>query len=191
MSISFHISAWKMDPEKDELAEFSYGAGHIDPVKATDPGLVYETSANDYVNLMCSSLAYDSAKTRKIFGMNSNCPTGAKNMTKDLNYPTMSVRVVTQGNISTAVTFSEKFTRIVTNVGAENSTYKVTTSKSPDYSISVKPDILTFGALNEKKSFEVTISGKINGNSMVAASLEWADGVRIVRSPIVVYTSDM
>ena len=30
-------------------AEFSYGAGHVDPIKATNPGLVYETLKEDYI----------------------------------------------------------------------------------------------------------------------------------------------
>ncbi|KAI3467393.1 hypothetical protein Pfo_024056 [Paulownia fortunei] len=178
-------TAWKMDSSKDSLAEFSYGAGHIDPVKAVDPGLVYETSTEDYIKMLCS-LGYDSAKLRKIFGVNTTCPTGVQTTPKDLNYPSMTTRIMsTIGNKS--VTFSEKFTRTVTNVGLANSTYKVTTSKSPDYNITVKPSILTFGAANEKKSFEVIISGKTNFRKMVSASLELSDGVHKVRSPIIVY----
>ncbi|KAI3467391.1 hypothetical protein Pfo_024054 [Paulownia fortunei] len=179
-------TAWKMDASKDSLAEFSYGAGHIDPLKAVDPGLVYETFTEDYVKMLCS-LGYDSAKLRKIFGENITCPAGVQTTTpKDLNYPSMTSRIkTTQGN--TSVTFLEKFTRTVTNVGLGNSTYKVTTSTSPDYNITVKPNILAFGAVNEKKSFEVIISGETNYGKMVSASLEWSDGVHNVRSPIVVY----
>ncbi|KAL0385714.1 UNVERIFIED_CONTAM: Subtilisin-like protease SBT4.3 [Sesamum radiatum] len=56
-------TAWRMDPTKDSLAEFSYGTGHIDPVKAVDPGLVYETFTEDYINLLCS-LGYNTATLR-------------------------------------------------------------------------------------------------------------------------------
>ncbi|KAK6139307.1 hypothetical protein DH2020_026949 [Rehmannia glutinosa] len=178
-------TAWKMDPTNDSLAEFSYGAGHIDPVKAVDPGLVYETLLEDYIEMLCS-LGYDNATLRKMFGVNATCPVGVQTTPKDLNYPSMTSRVMaTQG--SKSITFSEKFTRTVTNVGVGNSTYKATTSKSPDYNIAVKPDILTFGAVNEKKSFDVIISGKIDYGEMVSASLEWSDGVHRVRSPIVVH----
>ncbi|KAL2253465.1 UNVERIFIED_CONTAM: Subtilisin-like protease SBT4.3 [Sesamum indicum] len=180
-------TAWRMDPTKDSLAEFSYGAGHIDPVKAVDPGLVYETFTEDYINMLCS-LGYDTATLRKILGINSTCPTGVQITPKDLNYPSMAKRIMTGG--STIITFSENFTRTVTNVGLKNSTYKVTTSISPDYNISVKPDILTFRTLNERKSFEVIISGKISGE-MVSAELEWSDGVHRVRSPITVYPDSL
>ncbi|KAK6139273.1 hypothetical protein DH2020_026985 [Rehmannia glutinosa] len=177
-------TAWKMDPTKDSLAEFSYGAGHIDPVKAVDPGLVYETFTDDYIKMFCG-LGYDSAKLSKIFGVNITCSAGQHGRSKDLNYPSMT------SYINTSVTFSEYFTRTVTNVGLANSTYKVTTSTSPDYNITVTPNILTFGATNEKKSFDVIISGKINNGKMVSSLLEWSDGVRKVRSPIVVYPNNL
>ncbi|KAK4402933.1 Subtilisin-like protease SBT4.2 [Sesamum angolense] len=177
-----------MDSSKVSLAEFSYGAGHIDPVKAVHPGLVYETFAEDYINMLCS-MGYDNATLRRILGVNSTCPTGVQTTPKDLNYPSMTRRITTNGSV--IATFSEKFTRRVTNVGLENTTYKVTTSKSPDYNISVKPDILTFGPLNERKSFEVIISGKTNGWKMVSAELEWSDGVHRVRSPIVLYPDSL
>ena len=45
--------------------------------------------------------------------------------------------------------------------------------------------LLSFGASNERKSFEVVISDKIS-RKMVSASLEWSDGAHRVRSPIVV-----
>ncbi|KAK4402936.1 Subtilisin-like protease SBT4.3 [Sesamum angolense] len=180
-------TAWRMDPTKDSLAEFSYGAGHIDPVKAVDPGLVYETFTEDYINMLCS-LGYDTATLRKILGVNSTCPTGMQITPKDLNYPSMARRITT--NDSTVLTFSENFTRTVTNVGLGNSTYKVTTSTSPNYNISVKPDILSFRTLNERKSFEVIISGKITGE-MVSAELEWSDGVHRVRNPIIVYPDSL
>ncbi|KAK6160017.1 hypothetical protein DH2020_003398 [Rehmannia glutinosa] len=177
-------TAWKMDPTKDSLAEFSYGAGHIDPVKAVDPGLVYETFTDNYIKMFCG-LGYDSAKLSKIFGVNITCSAGQHGRSKDLNYPSMT------SYINTSVTFSEYFTRTVTNVGLANSTYKVTTSTRPDYNITVTPNILTFGATNEKKSFDVIISGKINNGKMVSALLEWSDGVRKVRSPIVVYPNNL
>ncbi|KAK6139278.1 hypothetical protein DH2020_026979 [Rehmannia glutinosa] len=177
-------TAWKMDRTKDSLAEFSYGAGHIDPVKAVDPGLVYETFTDDYIKMFCG-LGYDSAKLSKIFGVDITCPAGQHGRSKDLNYPSMT------SYINTSVTFSENFTRTVTNVGLANSTYKVTTSTSPDYNITVTPNVLTFGATNEKKSFEVIISWKTNNGKLVSASLEWSDGVRKVRSPIVVYPNNL
>ncbi|KAL8518788.1 hypothetical protein ACS0TY_009953 [Phlomoides rotata] len=144
---SLMTTAWKMDPKKDPLAEFSYGAGHINPLRAVDPGLVYETSSDDFIKIYCS------LGGENIFQGNVTCPKGVQFAPKDLNYPSIT------SSINNG-TFSEIFTRTVTNVGPGKSEYKVKTSTSPDYKITVKPEILSFGTVNEKKTFEVTISGK-------------------------------
>lgn len=175
-----------MDPQRNPGAEFSYGAGLVDPVRAVDPGLVYETSPQDYIKMLCS-LGDDAAFLTKMFRGNVSCGGGVKSipLPKHLNYPSMTSRISTS-NGDQVVAFSEKFTRTATNVGPANSTYKAATSSSPDYKIVVKPSVLAFGAMYEKKSFEVMISGKIRGK-MVSASVEWSDGVRRVRSPIILY----
>ncbi|KAL7091479.1 hypothetical protein ACP275_12G108600 [Erythranthe tilingii] len=179
-------TAWRMDPKKDELAEFAYGAGHIDPIKALDPGLVYETLQGDYINFLCN-MGYTSATIAKIFKTNATCPANPQTTIKDLNYPSMTSQIKTAKGSKSAVPFSEKFTRTVTNVGAGKSTYKATTSVGPAYNVTVVPSALTFAEVNEKKTFEVVISGTIEYGKMVSASLEWSDGVHKVRSPIVVY----
>ncbi|KAK4479543.1 hypothetical protein RD792_015060 [Penstemon davidsonii] len=177
-------TAWRTNVENNQDAEFAYGSGHIDPVKAADPGLVYETLQEDYIKMLCG-LRSDTSTLRKIFGVNVNCSEGFKINHKALNYPSMTISF---GSFESNQTkpFAEKLTRTVTNVGRANSTYKAKTSIISDYNINVNPSILTFGELNEKKTFEVTVSGKITGK-MISAALEWSDGVHNVRSPIVIY----
>ena len=46
------------NPIQDEAGAvatpFGYGSGHVDPVRALDPGLVYDTTLVDYTNFLCS-----------------------------------------------------------------------------------------------------------------------------------------
>ncbi|XP_047959220.1 subtilisin-like protease SBT4.3 isoform X1 [Salvia hispanica] len=176
-------TAWSLKKQKIKDAEFAYGAGHIDPVRATSPGLIYDTSINDYINLLCS-LGYNTTTVRQITRDNkSNCPktgnVGSKH--HDLNYPTMAVKV--ERNAS----FSVKFTRRVTNVGRAKAVYRAKIVRGSGISITVRPRILRFKALNERKSFVVSVEGNIGGKKKIGASLEWRDGIHRVRSPIVVY----
>ncbi|CAM8958459.1 unnamed protein product [Rhodiola kirilowii] len=76
---------------------------------------------------------------------------------KDLNYPSMTAMV----NVSEPINIS--FTRIVTNVGHPNSTYKATITADPNLTIKVVPDTLTFAELNEKKSYQVQKSDGFSG----------------------------
>ncbi|PWA97761.1 peptidase S8, subtilisin-related protein [Artemisia annua] len=46
--------AWKFFDGLHREAEFAYGSGHINPLMATDPGLVYETPIEEYLKLWCS-----------------------------------------------------------------------------------------------------------------------------------------
>ncbi|KAM1363545.1 hypothetical protein ACFX15_027906 [Malus domestica] len=157
---------------------FSYGSGHINPLKALNPGLVYETSKDDYIKLLCSIL--DESKVRLISGDKRPCParTGKKSA-KDLNYPSLAGKVVTQSS------FSIQFQRTVKNVGHANSTYKAKTISKPGVNIKVVPQVLSFKSLNEKKTFNVTVSGRdIPSRTYVSASLVWTDGTHSVRSPI-------
>ncbi|KAM1363542.1 hypothetical protein PS1_028769 [Malus domestica] len=159
---------------------FSYGSGHINPLKALNPGLVYETSKDDYIKLLCSIL--DESKVRLISGDKRPCP--AKNdkiLAKDLNYPSMAV------NILAETTFSIQFQRTVKNVGHANSIYKAKTISKPGINIKVVPQVLSFKSLNEKKTFNVTVFGRsIPLLTRVSASLVWTDGTHSVRSPILV-----
>ena len=55
-----------MNATKILAAEFAYGSGQINPTEAVDPGLVYDASKEDYINLLCS-LGYDMRRTLDSF----------------------------------------------------------------------------------------------------------------------------
>ncbi|CAN6561881.1 unnamed protein product [Malus baccata var. baccata] len=186
---SLMTTAWLMNnTDYYYPGEFAYGSGHINPVKAVDPGLVFETSRGDYIKLLCSIL--DEAKVRLISGDNSTCPTGSeKGSSKDLNYPSLAA------NVTPMESFTIKFSRTVKNVGLTNSTFKakiLTNSKArflptTEVDIKVMPEVLSFKSLNEEKAFTVTVVGKdFPEGSHLSASLVWSDGTHTVRSPVIV-----
>ncbi|ONI00106.1 hypothetical protein PRUPE_6G067600 [Prunus persica] len=181
---SIMTTAWPMNETNSNISsgEFAYGSGHINPVKAIDPGLVYEVFKEDYVNLLC--MKYEESMVRLISGDNSSCPTGSeKGSPVDLNYPSMGAKV------AAVEPFTVKFHRTVKNVGLANSTYKAIMSPNAKVDIKVVPEVISFASLNEEKTFDVTVAGSgLPYELRVSASLVWSDGTHSVRSPIVVYT---
>ena len=161
-------------------AEFAYGAGQINPIKAANPGLVYDISEEDYIKFLCHDGITDEQLQRLTHDNSSSCSrlTDTK-IVYDLNLPSFALYV----NRSS---FSRIFHRTVTNVGSATSTYKAKVISPSLLDIQVKPDTLSFTSIGQKKSFSVMIEGSINV-AIASASLVWDDGTFQVRSPIVVF----
>ncbi|TYH56211.1 hypothetical protein ES332_D08G002000v1 [Gossypium tomentosum] len=176
-------TAFPMDAPRNQGAEFAYGSGHINPVKAIDPGLVYNTVKGDNIRFLCS-IGYDKGSIKNIAGNNTSCPkNNTKMLPRDFNYPTLTALV------PASKPFKVTFHRTVTNVGVARSTYNATIATLLELEIKVVPQVLSFKSLTEKKSYKVTVSGKALGEqSMVSATLIWSDGTHNVRSSIVIHT---
>ncbi|OMO91148.1 Peptidase S8, subtilisin-related protein [Corchorus olitorius] len=172
-----------MDKSRNIRGELSYGSGHVDPLKAIDPGLVYEAFKEDYIKLMCS-MGYPTNLIKGVTAENTSCPKTSENVPpRDLNYPSLTALVAS--NKSFTVTFH----RTVKNVGHANSTYKAQVSRNPKLKVEVLPAVLSFKALEEKKSFNVTVrGGALQNRTMLSTTLIWSDGTHFVRSPILVHT---
>ncbi|KAM7255881.1 hypothetical protein ACFE04_011622 [Oxalis oulophora] len=175
-------TARTMNPITNSEAEFAYGSGHIDPVKASDPGLVYDIFTRDFISILCN-VGFTNRRIKTITGNITKCE--EKKAPKDLNYPSMAA--VVKPNKA----FTVKFHRKVTNVESSNSTYKakVVLTKKSKLKIRVTPSKLTFKSLNETKAFAVTVKGQMLDKGVASAEIQWSDRVHLVRSPIVVYTS--
>ncbi|KAG8484769.1 hypothetical protein CXB51_021286 [Gossypium anomalum] len=176
-------TAFPMDALRNQGAEFAYGSGHINPVKAIDPGLVYNTVKGDNIRFLCS-IGYDEGSIKNIAGNNTSYPkNNTKMLPRDFNYPTLTTLV------PAGKPFKVTFHRTVTNVGVARSTYNATIATLLELEIKVVPQVLSFKSLTEKKSYNVTVSGKALGEqSMVSATLIWSDGTHNVRSSIVIHT---
>ncbi|XP_076928694.1 subtilisin-like protease SBT1.7 [Bidens hawaiensis] len=157
---------------------FDLGAGHVDPVSALDPGLVYNASSDDYLSFLCA-LNY-SSNSIKVFDGSFKCVKGKKYREEDLNYPSFAVPLPAVSG-QTVV----KYTRTLTNVGTPM-TYKVSSSlKTDSVKIKVEPEELTFIKKNEKKMYSVTfIAGSMPLGTTSFGHLTWSGGKYVVTSPI-------
>lgn len=175
------FSAFPMSVEMNIDAEFSYGSGHINPLKAKSPGLIYDMGEADYVKFLCGQ-GYSTKNLQLITGDNSTCNATSNGSVYDLNYPSFSVSGVSGTSVSAM------FHRTVTNVGSPSSTYWAIVAAPPGVSIEVQPSTLSFNFLGETQSFVVRINVTI-AVAVASGSLVWDDGTYRVRSPVVAHSS--
>ncbi|PIA58362.1 hypothetical protein AQUCO_00500349v1 [Aquilegia coerulea] len=153
---------------------FSYGAGHVWPNRAMDPGLVYDLTSNDYLNFLCS-LGYNGTQILLFSEGPYKCPKSYSLL--NFNYPSITVP---------SLVGSVTVTRTVRNVGSPG-TYKALIHRPKGISMLVKPNILTFSTVGEEKTFGVTLKvKKAASTDYVFGTLTWTDGKHQVKSPIVV-----
>ncbi|XP_007221063.2 cucumisin [Prunus persica] len=177
-------TAKPLSPDLNPEAEFAYGAGQIDPVRAPYPGLVYDATELDYIEFLCTQ-GYSTKLLQSITGHKSCCSskTNYGALSDNLNYPSFALSSSNPNSISGV------FNRTATNVGSPRSTYKAKViGATKGLEIKVNPSILSFSSLGQKLSFQVTVKGSIHHKSRVSTSLVWDDGTFQVRSPIVVYS---
>lgn len=156
------------------------GSGHVDPNKALDPGLIYDTDVVDYVNLLCG-LNYTTTQIQTITrGNHYNC----SNPTLDINYP--SFIAFFNANESETV---QVFSRTVTNVGEGKANYAAKVTSMEGFQVKVVPQTLSFRDKSEKQSYKVSIEGPktMKENTVAFGYLTWVEvgGGHVVRSPIV------
>ncbi|KAI9089283.1 hypothetical protein K1719_029562 [Acacia pycnantha] len=159
---------------------FDHGAGHVDPVAALNPGLVYDLAVDDYLGFLCAS-NYTDEQIKIVARRNFQCDATKHYSVNDLNYPSFAVVFVQGGGTNVF-----KHTRTLMNVGAAG-TYNVsvTSSDVSSVKISVEPQVLSFKE-NEKKSYTVTFAalGSPPKSRNAFGRLVWSDGKSNVASPI-------
>lgn len=176
------FAAIVMDPGKNNDAEFAYGAGHINPIRALSPGLIFDACEKDYVDFLCKQ-GYNTSTLRLVTGDSSTCPnTTTIGKAWDLNYPSFALSVIDGQRIWGV------FPRTVTNVGVPNSTYYAYWNSSYPLAVTITPSVLSFSSVGETKSFNVTVSGGAISQQFISGYIVWKDPTHTVRMPLVVYT---
>ncbi|MEU6073482.1 S8 family serine peptidase [Micromonospora sp. NPDC047074] len=146
---------------------FAHGAGHVDPTRMLDPGLVYDASEQDWLGYL-EGLGYRTGSgVTPIRG-------------SDLNYPSIGV-----GKLFGTHTV----TRRVTAVTPGNYHAKV---DLPGLKVKVSPSTLHFKKAGETKEFTVSMELRTAPAGVpTIGSLTWTGGGTAVRSPIVVTPQSM
>lgn len=174
-----NLSALAAKPMIHSQAEFAYGAGHVTPLRALNPGLVYDAKEADYVKFLCGQ-GYSNKTLRAVTSDKSTCTRANSRAVWDLNYPSFAASTSASGIIY------RTFRRTVTNVGSRSSVYRAAVFAPAGLMIRVTPRLLYFKSLGQKRSYRVTVMGRIT-KARVSASLIWSNGAHQVRSPIVVF----
>ncbi|XP_040256475.2 subtilisin-like protease 3 [Aegilops tauschii subsp. strangulata] len=99
---------------------FATGAGHVNPMKATDPGLVYDIAPVDYIGYLCRM--YTTQQVSVIARRPIDCLTTVVISDRLLNYPSISVAFLAPWNSTTPVVVRRR----VKNVGEVPSVYDAT-----------------------------------------------------------------
>nr|GEW58073.1 subtilisin-like protease SBT3.18 [Tanacetum cinerariifolium] len=165
----------------EESTPFDIGSGHLNPVKAMDPGLIYDMKPNDYILVLCNN-GYTKDQIERIItptpGTTINCPKEHKTNT-NLNYPSITV-----SSLTSTITIK----RTVRNVGPTQTAIYIASIVSPHgVEVTVWPRILFFSYFSDVNDYYVTLKPqKVSQGRYDYGEIVWSDGFHTVRSPLVV-----
>jgi hypothetical protein len=151
---------------------FDMGAGHVDPNRAVDPGLVYDSSFADHAAYLCSlhEPPFSAADCA------AHASAGLPSTAVDLNLPSIGVAALISG---------DEIRRRVTNVGPPAS-YTAEVIAPPNLDIVVDPPSLVLGT---GQTAEFTVRFVDHGAERDVWSfgeLAWRSATHDVESPIAV-----
>jgi len=148
------------------------GSGHIDPNRAVDPGLVYDSTYSEHAAFVCSlegnPLSAQQCSDFALAGLSSNA--------RDLNQPGITLGQMISG---------DTVSRRVTHLGVPTS-YSATIRPPPGVTVSVNPPSLSLG--NEQTG-QYSLSFDLQGGILdqwAFGQIVWSNGVKEVTSPLAV-----
>ena len=151
--------------ENNPVLIFRQGAGHVDPAKAMNPGLVFDAGFADWLSFICGVQ-----------------PGGGCTGVTPMNPSDLNVASIAVG----AMPGSQTVKRRVTNVSGNPATFTASHTGLPGMSVSISPPSLTLAA-GASADFTVTIANvSASLNNYVGGQLRWTDGTHTARIPMVV-----
>ncbi|KAM7263780.1 hypothetical protein ACFE04_001463 [Oxalis oulophora] len=124
------------------------GAGQVNPVRAINPGLIYDIKPDDYVTHLCT-LGYSTSEILTVTRKNVSCRELLEtNKGFSLNYPSISV-IFSRGKAI------KMFEKILTNIGSPNSIYSVEVMAPEGVIVRVMPKRLVFRHVNQSLKYKV------------------------------------
>jgi subtilisin family serine protease len=151
---------------------FDRGAGHIDPNRAFDPGLVYTNELRDHAAYLCGTLS--PPYSQEVCA--GYAAAGLSSVASDLNLPSAALAELVTGDV---------VKRRVTNLGPP-STYSASIVSPQDIDVSVEPATLVLGT-GESAEFSLRFTSNSTAFDLWDfGQLTWNDGKHSVVSPIAV-----
>ncbi|KAG0451120.1 hypothetical protein HPP92_026393 [Vanilla planifolia] len=162
---------------------FDIGAGHVNPLKAIDPGLVHDIETQDYVLFLCS-LGYKENQIQKMVAsphrLNISCD--GKHSDLDLNYPAIII-----SDLRSAVMVR----RTVRNVGQTDAIYFVSVANPHGVHVTIWPSCLVFSKQREKITYQVRVTMlKFSQRRYDFGKIVWSDGYHHVSVPLIVQVNN-
>lgn len=159
-------------PNTNPVLIFRQGAGHVQPNKALDPGLVYDSGFNDWLALICATQPQ---------GLDATCNAlwnaGYSRDASDLNQASIAI-----GDMAGVQTVKRR----VTNVSGKPLTVSATVTGMSGFEVVVSPATLNVPP-GKMAEFTVAFSRTTAAlNTYTGGQLTWTGGDYSVRSPIVV-----
>ncbi|ROZ64539.1 S8 family peptidase [Ramlibacter sp. WS9] len=155
-------------PNTHPLVIFRQGAGHVRPMVAKNPGLVFDSGYVDWLGFLCGTQLSPSVCT------GAGIPV--------LDPSNLNVASIAIGDMAGVQTV----TRRVTNVGGAAATYTPSFTGMAGVNVAISPASLTL-APGETKPFTASFTrAAAAANAFVGGQLTWSDGSHQVRIPMVV-----
>ncbi|KAL6008149.1 hypothetical protein ACLOJK_033655 [Asimina triloba] len=166
---------------------FDIGAGHVDPINALDPGLVYDMDARDQVLFLCS-IGYTNAQIKAMIlsspWVDTHCPRQPEHRPTelDLNYPAIVV---------SDLVCSVSVERSLRNVGHCPAVYFASVEEPHGVRVEVSPRVLLFTPQKEVNTYHVTLAAlKQSRGRYDFGKIVWSDGHHHVAIPLAVRVSN-